>query len=166
MPFFVALCLILAVIVQTGGPIQASLASPVVFYVGLTVAIATITGSFFKKIPEHVSYDVFASSILVAWFALWKPLFAKDSPIFFFYPVYFALIVAFVSLFFIGQRHKIDRDSLQRMQAVVDSGVIEPWFVMVCVSVTLYFENRFIQFPTFMTLLAARYALSGCLRQK
>jgi hypothetical protein len=102
----------------------------------------------------------------LAWFALWKPLFVSDSPIFFFFPVYFALIVAFVSLFFIGQRHKIDHDSLQRMQAIVDSGVIPHWFVMICVTVTLYFENRFIQFPTFMTLLAVRYALSGCLKPK
>jgi hypothetical protein len=166
MPFFVALCLLLAFIVQTGGPIQALLVSPVVFYASLTIAIVTIMGSFLKKIPDPISYDVFASSILLAWFALWKPLFVRDSPIFFFFPVYFALIVAFVSLFFIGQRHKIDRDSLQRMQTIVDSGVIQPWFVMACVSVTLYFENRFIQFPTFMTLLAARYALSGCLKPK
>lgn len=166
MPFFVALCLILAVIVQTGSPLQGILVSPVVLYGGLTIAVATIIASFVKRLPEHISFDLFASSILLAWYAYWKPLFVRDSPIFFFFPVYFALIVAFVSLFFIGQRHKIDRDSLQRMQAIVDSGVIEPWFVMICVTVTLYFENRFIQFPTMMTLLTTRYALSGCLKPK
>ena len=166
MPIFVILCLALALIVQTGSAVQKLLVSPVVFYVGLTVAIATIIASIFKKIPELISYDVFASSILLAWFALWKPLFVSDSPIFFFFPVYFALIVAFVSLFFIGQRHKIDADSLQRMQAIVDSGVIPHWFVMICVTITLYFENRFIQFPTFITLLAVRYALTGCLKPK
>ncbi len=140
------------------------LVSPVVLYGGLAVAIITIIGNFFKKLPETISYDLFASSILFAWFAYWKPLFVSDSPIFFFFPVYFALIVAFAALFFIGQRHKIDQDSLQRMQAIVDSGVVEPWFVMICVTVTLYFENRFIQFPTMMTLLTMRYALSGCLK--
>lgn len=166
MPFFVVLCLILALIVQTGSPIQAVLVSPVFIYVGLAIAVSTIIGSFFKRIPEKISYDLFASSILFAWFAYWKPFFVADSPIFFFFPVYFALIVAFVSLFFIGQRHKIDRDSLQRMRAIVDSGVVEPSFIMVCVLVTLYFENRFIQFPTMMTLLTTRYALSGCLKPK
>jgi hypothetical protein len=166
MSVFVALCLILAVIVQTKSPLQGVLVSPVFVYMGLTIAIATIIGSFFKKLPEKISYDLFASSILFAWFAYWKPLFVSDSPIFFFFPVYFALIVAFVSLFFIGKRHKIDRDSLSRMQAVVDSGVVEPWFIMICVTVTLYFENRFIQFPTMMTLLTTRYALSGCLKPK
>lgn len=166
MPVFVALCLVLALIVQTGSPIQFLLVSPVFLYGGLTIAIATIAGSFLKKLPEKISYDLFSSSILFAWFAYWKPLFVADSPIFFFFPIYFALIIAFAALFFIGQRHKIDRDSLQRMQAIVDSGVVEPWLVMACVTVTLYFENRFIQYPVMMTLLTMRYALSGCLYPK
>jgi hypothetical protein len=142
------------------------LVSDFVIYGGLAIGAITIICSYFKKIPENVSYDIFSCSILLAWFAYWKPLFVKDSPIFFFFPIYFAIITAFVSLFFIGQRHKIDRDSLQRMQAIVDSGIIQPWFVMICVTVTLYFENRFIQFPTMMTLLITRYALSGCLKPK
>jgi hypothetical protein len=165
MPVFVALCLILAVIVQTKSPLQGVLVSPVFMYVGLTIAIATIIGSFFKKLPEKISYDIFASSILFAWFAYWKPLFVSDSPIFFFFPIYFTLIIALATLFFIDQRHKIDRDSLQRMQAIADSGVVDPWLVMICVTVTLYFENRFIQYPTMMTLLTMRYALSGCLKK-
>jgi len=164
MPVFIAFCIALALIVETGSSVQALLLSPLVIYIGLAIAIVTIIVSFFKKLPETISYDLFASSTLLAWFALWKPLFVAESPIFFFFPVYFALIVAFVALFFIGQRHKIDQDSLQRMQAIVDSGVVAPWFIMTCVLVTLYFENRFIQFPTMMTLLALRYALSGCLK--
>jgi hypothetical protein len=164
MPFFVALCLLLAIIVQTGSPLQAILVSPIFIYVGLAIAIAIIIGIFFKRLPEKTGYDLFACSTLFVWFAYWKPLFVTDSPIFFFFPVYFALIVAFADLFFIGQRHKIDPDSRQRMQTIVNSGVIQPWFVMACVLVTLYFENRFIQFPTFMTLLTIRYALSGCLK--
>lgn len=164
MPIFVLLCLALAVIVQTESPVEAILLSPVMMYLGLTIAVATIIGSIFKKIPEYIGYDLFASSILFVWFAYWKPLFVKDSPIFFFFPVYFALIVAFVSLFFVGKRHKIDQDSLNRMQTIVNSGVVESWFLMICVTVTLYFENRFIQFPTMMTLLTMRYALFACLR--
>jgi hypothetical protein len=164
MLIFVAFCLILAILVQTGSPVQAVLVSPFFIYGGLTVAIAIIIGNFFKRLPEKISYDLFACSALFVWFAYWKPLFVAESPIFFFFPVYFALIVAFADLFFIGQRHKIDQDSLQRMQAIVNSSVIQPWFMMACVLVTLYFENRFIQFPTFMTLLTMRYALSGCLQ--
>lgn len=166
MPIFVILCLVLALVVQTESAVQTLLVSPVTVYLGVAVALIVIVGSFFKRLPEMLSYDVFASSLLFTWFAYWKPLFVKDSPIFFFFPVYFALIVAFVSLFFIGQRHKIDNDSLKRMQAIVDSGVIDPWIIMTGTLVTLYFENRFIQFPTFMTLLVMRYTLSSCLKSK
>ncbi|MEQ1545325.1 hypothetical protein [Methyloglobulus sp.] len=164
MPFFVALCLIFAIIVQTGSPLQSVLLSPVFIYGGLTIAVVTIIGSFFKFVPENIGYDLFSSSILLAWFAYWKPLFVKDSPIFFFFPVYFALIIAFATLFFIGQRNKIDRDSLQRMKSIVDSGAVDPWFIMVCVLITLNFENHFLQFPVMMTLLTMRYVLSGCLK--
>jgi hypothetical protein len=166
MPIFIVLCLALALIVQINSPIQTLLVSDSVFYAGLAIGILTIIGSFLNKISEEISYDIFSSSILFAWFAYWKPLFVIDSPIFFFFPVYFALMTAFVSLFFVGQRHKIDKDSLQRMQTFVESGVIPSWLIMLCVMVTLYFENRFIQFPVMMTLLMFRYALSSCLKPK
>ncbi len=164
MPLFVALCLIFALIVQTESPLQTLMASPAALYGGLTVAIATIIASYFKRLPEALSFDIFASSTLFVWFAYWKPFFVKDSPIFFFYPVYFALVVAFTTLFFISQRHRIDQESRKLMQNFVNSGVVDPWLVMACVLVTLYFENRFIQFPTFVSLLVMRFTLSGCLK--
>jgi len=166
MPVFVILCLALAVLVQTGNSFQYVLISQIVIYAGLVIAIVTIIGSFLKKIPEHISYDLFSSSLLFAWFAYWKPLFEKDSPIFFFFPVYFALIIAFVTLFFIGKRQKIDRFSLDTMQSIVDSGVAEPWLIMCCVLVTVNFENHFLQYPVMMTLLILRYSLTNCLKPK
>jgi hypothetical protein len=164
MPLFVILSLIIAIIVQTGSPIEAWLTSSLALYGGLTVALATIVAAFLKRIPEPISYDIFASSTLFVWFSYWKPFFVKESPIFFFYPVYFALIVAFVTLFFVGKSHKLDQESRKLMHGIVSSGVVEPWIIMSCVLVTLYFENRFIQYPTFTTLLVMRYALFGCLR--
>lgn len=164
MPVFVILCLALAVLVQTGSPLQNILISQMVIYGGLAIAIVTIIGSFLKKIPEHISYDLFSSSLLFAWFAYWKPLFVKDSPIFFFFPVYFALIIAFVTLFFIGNRQKIDKFSLDTLQSIADSGVAEPWLIMIIVLATLNFENHFLQYPVMMTLLIMRYTLTNCLK--
>lgn len=164
MPLFVILCLIFAFIVQTSSPFEAVLSSVAALYGGLTVAALTIIASFLNRIPEAYAYDFFASSTLFVWFSYWKPFFVKDSPIFFFYPVYFALIVAFTTLFFIGQRHKIDQQSRQLMQRLVNSGVADPWMIMTLVLITLYFENRFIQYPTCTTLLIMRYALYGCLK--
>ncbi|MBM4208309.1 MAG: hypothetical protein FJ190_09965 [Gammaproteobacteria bacterium] len=164
MPLFVIFCLIFAFVVQTGSPVEALLSSELALYGGLTVTVLTIIASFLHRIPEAYAYDLFASSALFVWFSYWKPFFVKDSPIFFFFPVYFALLVAFTTLFFIGQRHKIDRQSLQLMQRLASSGVIDPWMIMTLVLITLYFENRFIQYPTCTTLLIMRYALYGCLK--
>lgn len=164
MPVFVFLCLALAGIVQLNSSLQTYLVSQWVINVGLALAVAAIIASFLKKIPELMSYDIFSSSVLLVWFAYWKPLFVEDSPIFFFFPVYFAVLIAFIALFFIGQRHQIDRYSLKLMQSIADSGMVQPWVVMLCVLISLYFEDHFLQYPVMMTLLALRYALSGCLK--
>ena len=112
-----------------------------------------------------LSYDLFSSGTLMAWLPLWKPLFVKDAPIFFFFPVYFAVITAIATLFFMSQRNKIDQVNLKLMQAIVDSGAADPWMVMIVVLITLYFNNHFLQYPIMMTLLTTRFTLSGCLLQ-
>ncbi len=165
MPVFIIFCLAMAFIVDTGNFMQKVFLHPFFLYTGLALAILSIIGNFFRKIPEDIAYDLFSSSVLLAWFALWKPLFVKDSPIFFFFPVYFALMAALASLFFISQRRKIDKVSLGLMQSIVDSGVADPWMVMIWVLVTLYLENHFLQFPVAMTLLITRHTLSGCLKK-
>jgi hypothetical protein len=165
MPFFIATCLVFAGIAQTNHPIQKYLALPMFIYIGLALAVLVIVLTYFKKIPESLNYDIFNVSILFIWYAYWKPLFVDESPIFFFFPIYFALIIAFASLFFVGQKHKIDAFNLKLMQSIVESGVVEPWFIMLCVLISLYFENHFLQFPIMMTLLTMRYTLTECLKQ-
>lgn len=163
MPVFIVLCLVIALIVETGSPIQKLLLEPAVMYSGLTIGVIAMVGDFFSKIPEKIGYDLFASGTIVAWFVMWKPLFTKDSPIFFYFPVYLALLAALAALFFISQRRKIDKTSLGLMQSIVDSGVADPWMIMLWVFITLYLENHFLQFPVAMTLLITRQTLSGCL---
>ena len=163
MPIFIVLCLITAFLVESSSPLQKTLSNPVFVYLGLGIALFAVAGNFLKKIPEIWSYDIFASGTLLAWFALWKPLFIKDSPIFFFFPVYFALMAALATLLFISQRHKIDQPNLNLMRTIADTGFADSWLVMVLALITLYFENHFLQFPVMMTLLTTRFTLSGCL---
>jgi hypothetical protein len=122
-----------------------------------------MAGITFKKMPATICYDIFASSILIVWFAYWKPLFNDDSPIFFFYPLYFALMTAFVSLFVIGQQHKIDDESFNLMKSLSKKCIIQPWIVMLCVLASLKLQQHFLLYPVMMTLLIMRFALSSCL---
>ena len=149
--------------VQTDSVLQNALVTPLWIYTGLAVAVTGIFGSLFKKMSSLVWYDIFSSGALLVWFAYWKPLFKDDSPIFFFYPVYFALMTAFVSLFFIGQRDKIDDESLGLMRVLAEKSIIKPWVVMPAVLGSLEIQQEFMLFPVMMTLLIMRFALAGCL---
>ena len=163
MPLFIALSLALCFMVQSASSLESLLVTPILIYIGLTIAITSIFGSLLRKLSALIWYDIFSSSTLLVWFAYWKPLFKDDSPIFFFYPLYFALITAFVSLFFIGQRDKIDDESFQLMQSLSKKSIIQPWVVMVCVLGSLELQQHFMLYPVMMTLLIVRFTLASCL---
>lgn len=166
MPLFIALSLSLCFMVQTASALQGALVTPLLIYIGLAVAIIGILGSLFKKWSSTSWYDIFSSGTLLVWFAYWKPLFKDDSPIFFFYPVYFALMTAFVTLFLIAQRHKIDNESFRLMQALAKKSIIQPWVVMLCVLASLELQQQFMLYPVMMTLLIMRFTLAGCLEDR
>ena len=163
MPLFIALSLALCLMVQTASVLQSAFITPLLIYIGLAVAVIGILGSLFKKLSSVVWFDIFSSGTLLVWFAYWKPLFKDDSPIFFYYPIYFALMTAFVTLFFIGQRHKIDDESFRLMQVLAKKSIIQPWVVMLCVLGSLELQQQFMLFPVMMTLLIMRFTLASCL---
>ena len=163
MPLFIVLSLALCFLIQTASSLQSILVTPSMIYIGLGLAIISIFGTQFKKMPAIIWYDIFSSSSLLVWFAYWKPLFKDDSPIFFFYPVYFALMTAFVTLFFIGQRHKIDDESFRLMQFLSKKSITEPWVIMICVLGSLELQQHFMLYPVMMTLLIMRFALASCM---
>jgi hypothetical protein len=163
MPFFIALSLTLSFMAQTASPLQSILISPLFIYTGIALAVLSIFKILSKKIPVIIWYDIFTSSMLLVWFAYWKPIFNEDSPIFFLYPLYFAFITAFVSLFFIGQRHTIDHETLSQMRFFSDKSRFQPWILMLCVMASLGLQEHYLLYPITMTLFILRFALSSCL---
>lgn len=163
MPLFIALSLALCFLAQTASPLQDTLVTPLLIYISLAVAIIGIFGSLFKKWSSIIWYDIFSSGTLLVWFAYWKPLFKDGSPIFFYYPVYFSLITAFITLFFIGGRDKIDKDSLRLMQVIDKRSIIQPWVLMLAVLGSLELQQHFMLYPIMMTLLIFRFTLASCL---
>lgn len=164
MLLFIVFSLTLCFLVQTASPLQTILAGQVLTYISLAIAIISILSSMFKKISVIICYDIFSSSTLLVWFGYWKPLFNNDSPIFFFYPLYFALFTAFVSLFFICQRHKIDEESLSVMLSLAKKSLIQPWVVMTFVLGSLALVENFTLYPVMMTILILRFTLASCLK--
>jgi len=166
MPLFIVFSLTLCFLVQTVSSLQSVLVSPFFIYTGLILAITSIIGITFKKMQATLWYDIFSGSTLIVWFAYWKPLFTVDSPLFFFYPLYFALITAFFSLFIIGQQDKIDKESFNIMKSFSKKSITQPWIVMLCVLASLELQQHFLLYPIMMTFLIMRFALSSCLEER
>ena len=164
MPIFIVFNLALCFIVQNASPIQTYLLKPILIYIGLSFAIISFFGIMIKKLSIINWYDVFSSSALILWLAYWKPLFTDHSPIFFYYPLYFAMMTAFVSLFFSSQRDKIDDQSLHFMQNFSKKRFVHPSVMMLCVLISLQFHENFMLYPTLMTLLILRFALEKVLK--
>jgi hypothetical protein len=166
MPVFIILSLSLSYLVETANPYQALLISPFVIYSGVVCAILSVIGIFFKKFQENIWYDLFFSSTLLTWFASWKPFFNEESPMFFFFPLYFALATAFAWFVVIGGRQKIDRQTYDYMKAFVEKSGFEPWLLMLLVMGSLLLHQHFSLFPVLMTLLIIRFTLSGCVQPR
>ncbi len=166
MPVFIMLSIALSTLVQTGVSLPIALNSSLIITIGVALAVSCIILNYFKKLPQSICYDLFASGTLVAWFVYWKPLFKEDSPIFFFFPLYFALFASFVTLFLSGQRQQFDDQSLQQMQKIADKSRLKPWFVMICVLASLELQEHYLLYPVLMTLLILRFALFSCLERK
>ncbi|MCX7099693.1 MAG: hypothetical protein NTV43_17510 [Methylococcales bacterium] len=163
MPLFIALSLGLCFMAQTASPLQTALITPITITIGLALALSSLVGSLLKKRVD-VWYDIFASGVLLVWFAYWKPLFTLHTPIFFFFPLYFAVMTALVGLFFIGQRDKIDQESLGFMRILDNKTLIQPWVFMLAILGSLELHQHFLLYPTLMTLLIMRFALASCVQ--
>jgi hypothetical protein len=163
---FISLALALCYIEESANVLQTLLASSFFIYAGLTIASASIVGLFIEKIPEKIGYEVFSSSTLFVWYAYWKtlPLFKfGDSPIFFYFPLFLAVMSAFITLFLSNQNHRIDKVSLSYMRHLEEERLIPSWSLMLCVLISLVLEEHYTLYPVLMTLLMLRFAFSNCL---
>ena len=161
---FIILSLGLCFIQQFADSLITLLVSPFFIYAGLATALAGIVCMFFNKLPIIVGYEAFSGGTLLLWFAYWKTQFNPDSPIFFFFPLYFALMSAFITLFLSDQSHRLDKESLRYMKYLDEERIMPAWSLMVCVLISLEMRQHYQLYPVLMTLLMLRFAFSNCLR--
>jgi hypothetical protein len=165
MLIFILLSLGLCVVKQFSPNLQPVLWSEFFIYAGLIVALASVIGSFLKRCSDAVAYDAFSSATLLLWFAYWQPLFEPDAPIFFFYPLYFALMSAFITLFLSNQGHRIDKATLNYMRYLDKERILPAWTLMLGVLGSLELRQHYQLYPVLMTLLMLRFAFSSCIEQ-
>ncbi len=165
MYIFILLNLLMAFVLKNDNIIRTVFLSDYALYLGesLLVVILIATGIKFRQINYKLRYDLFAVGALLIWFAYWPPFFRQDSPLFYIYPLYFALITALFALVFIKKPEQIKRDERAWLQWLSDTGRFNPFIIMVCVAISLFLPQQFMLFPLTVSLLVMRFALACCL---
>jgi len=149
-------------------PFKTLLMSDYSLFSGVTLLIGSFIASWFKwkKISFKFRYDLFAVGSLLVWFSYWPPFFRFGSPMFEYYPLYFAFITALFSIFFITKLENMDPDAVTFLQWLSDSGRFNPIIIMVGVVISLAMPEHFLLYPVTITLLVMRFALASCLENE
>jgi len=165
MYLFIILNLLMAFVLIEESILRHAFLSDYVLYFGGVLLILNFILSCvkFKKMKYSLRYDLFSVGALLVWFAYWPAFFREGSPLFYLYPLYFALMTALFSLLFIHKREHIDSDALVWLEWLSDSGRFNPLVIMFCVGVSLCLPQHFMLFPLTISLLVMRYALACCL---
>ncbi len=166
MPLFIVINLLISFFAQEEGAFKEVLQIPLLMYISLGIAGVSFLISLVKKWQHVIVYDVFISGILVVWFSYWLSFFKDGAPMFFIYPVYFAMLTAIVTLFLRGQQIQVDKVNIAVMQKLSSRAIVQPWVIMICLFISLELRENFLFFPTMVTLFIIRFALDSYLKQQ
>ena len=165
MYFFILLSLTLGFFVGTESVLLRYFLTDIALYAGLCCIAGALIPAGLGKLSAKIWYDLFAAGTVLVWLPYWYPDFRDGSPVFFYFPLFFALISALFSLVFIKQRQQIDEQTLKFLRWLSDSGRFNPVIIVVFVLLGLYFKHHFLLYPVAMSLLVMRYALAICLEE-
>lgn len=124
----------------------------VVVSVGLVISMACMIGVFRKASAIKLLQDIFLSSVLLAWYAYWRQQFNEDSPMFFFFPLYFVFIATLIEFILNGQSGQVDAVTLRHLQTVMSFWWMQSWFVMLLIFCSIFLIHQYLLFPVLVTL--------------
>lgn len=134
---------------------------------GISLGVMTISLllGYLKKWPSMVWHDGFISGSLLFWYASWKPLFPDDAPMFIFYPLYFSLITAIVTLLLINRSSRFDEESIVHLRHMNKLIRLDMNASIVFVVVALLVSRHYALFPMAVTFYVMRHAITVCLEK-
>jgi hypothetical protein len=160
---FILCSLSLAILAQNQSSFLLLLTTPIALGVGLTGMVASLLAGYFKKCPSMVWHDVFASSCLLVWYAYWEPQFSEDAPMFFFFPLYFALFTSIVTLVFINKSQYFDQESITHLRYLEKICRSDISAVVAFVLISLLITRHYALYPIAMTFFIIRHTMIVCL---
>ncbi len=160
---FVLCSLLLAVLVQNQSEFLSLLATPGALGLGLTIMAASLLAGYLKKISTLTWHDGFASGCLLVWYAYWQPQFNDDAPMFFFFPLYFALLTSIVTLALINKSQYFDLESVEHLRYLEKSTRFNAGVMVALVLISLLITRHYALYPIAMTFFIVRHTMIACL---
>ncbi|MGR8934004.1 MAG: hypothetical protein ACU837_06380 [Gammaproteobacteria bacterium] len=163
MPTFIICSLLLSFLVQNDSPYVALLASPTALIFGLAAIAASLIGALLKKMPGSLWHDLFAAGTLVTWFAYWHEIFNDDALMFYFFPLYFALLTALITLLVVNRIEHFDDESFAQLRFLQQNARLNTPAIVIFVLSSVVITRHYMLYPIAMTLFVMRYMLTRCL---
>jgi hypothetical protein len=160
---FILCSLLLAILVQTQNEFLSLLVCPGALGIGLTVMSASLLIGYFKKLPTIAWHDGFATAGLLTWYAYWKPQFNEGTPMFFVYPLYFALLTSIVTLMLINKAQYFDQESVEYLRHLEKFTRFDISIIVVFVIISILITRHYALYPMAMTFFVVRHTMIVCL---
>jgi hypothetical protein len=160
---FILCNLLLAILVQTQNKFLPLLSTPIALGIGLTAMSASLLVGYFKKLPTIAWHDGFAAAGLLVWYAYWKPQFNDDTPMFFVFPLYYALLTSIMTLALINKAQYFDQESVEYLRYLEKLTRFDISILVVFVMISLLITRHYALYPMAMTFFVVRHTMTVCL---
>ena len=163
MPIFIIACVLLTTLVQIESQYLPWLHIESVWPAGGGLAGVFLLGGCLKKLSSSVWHDGFSCGGLWAWYGYWEPLFSKGSPMFHVFPIYYALLCAWMLLAFVSKSPRFDResrDALRYLQKYLSR--FDACMMASVVLISLALPEDYLLYPISMTLFIVRSTFQRC----
>ncbi|MGZ8927686.1 MAG: hypothetical protein ACXW03_04410 [Methylobacter sp.] len=160
---FILCSLLLAALVQKQSELLQLLATPVALGVSLAVLSISLLAGYLKKVPAVIWHDGFATSCLFVWYAYWAPQFDDDAPMFFFFPIYYAMLTSIVTLTLINRSEDFDQESIRNLRYLEKNNRFNISMIVAFVLVSLLITRHYTLYPIAMTFFITRHTMIACL---
>lgn len=160
---FIVCSLLLAILVQAHNEFLPLLATPAALGIGLIAMVVSMTAGYLKKLSTTAWHDGFATAGLLVWYAYWKPQFSDDTPMFFFFPLYYALLTSIVTLALINKSPYFDTESIEYLRYLEKITRFDMRAIVVLVLISLLITRHYTLYPMAMTFFVIRHTMIVCL---
>jgi hypothetical protein len=160
---FILCNLLLAFLNATKSEILTLLTTPIALGIGIAAMICSLLFGYFKKVSSIIWHDGFCSSTILVWYAYWQPQFEIDTPMFLFFPLYFAILTSIVTLGLINKSPYFDRNSIENLRYLNKMLRFNIPVSIGFVLIGLVITRHYTLFPMAMTYFIVRHAMIVCL---